>query len=51
MVRLGDTLHGPPIVWVPPGVSPSLIPPSSELELPTSLWKGEGWMQRDRVSE
>jgi len=26
----------------PPHVSPSPIPPSSELELPTSLWKGEG---------
>jgi len=51
VVRLSDILHGPPIAWVPPGVSPSLIPPSSELEPPTSLWKGEGRMQRVQVAE
>jgi hypothetical protein len=41
-----DVLYGPPTPWVPPCVSPSPIPPSSELEPPTSLWKGEGRMQR-----
>ena len=30
----------------PPLCFPSPIPPTSELEPPTSLWKGEGWMQR-----
>jgi len=29
----------------PPCVPPSPIPPSSELEPPTSLWKGEGRIQ------
>jgi hypothetical protein len=37
-----DALDGPPIYQVPPYVSPSRIPPSSEYEPPTSLWKGEG---------
>ena len=46
MVRFHDALHGPPTPWVPPYVSPFPIPPSSELEPPTSLWKGEGRMQR-----
>ena len=44
VVHFHDALHGPPIPWVPPCVSPTPIPPLSELELPTSLWKGEGWM-------
>jgi len=38
-----DAPDRPPTPWVPPYVSPSPIP-LSELELPTSLWKGEGWM-------
>jgi len=46
-----DTLPGPPTAWVPPHVSPSPIPPSSGLDLPTSLWKGEGWMQWIHVSK
>jgi len=38
-------------VFFPPRVSPSQNPSSSENEPPTSLWKGEGRMQRVRVSE
>jgi len=37
-----DALDGPPISWVPPCVSPSPIPPSSDDAPPTSLWRGEG---------
>ena len=37
-----DVLHGPPTPWVPPCDYPSPIPPSSEYDLPTSLWKGRG---------
>jgi len=33
---------GPPTSWVPPSISSSLTPPSSEKHPPTSLWKGEG---------
>ena len=43
VVRFPDALNGPPPPQIPPCVSP--IPPSSELEPPTSLWKGEGQMQ------
>jgi len=28
----------------PPRLPPSPDPPSSEAKLPTSLWKGEGWL-------
>ena len=50
MVHFLDALHGPPISWVSPSLSP--VPPthspcpislSSENKLPTSLWKREGW--------
>jgi len=44
----GDAPNGPPIPWVPPRIPPSPIPPSSELEPPTSLWTGEGRMERGR---
>jgi len=44
MVHFGDAPDGPPIPWVPPCVPPSPIPALRELELPTSLWKGEGWV-------
>ena len=40
-----DTPRGPPNSWVSPPVSTSRIPPSSENEPPTSLWKGEGWVE------
>jgi len=44
--RMGEwitnALDGPPISWVPPCVSPSLIPPSSDDAPPTSLWRREG---------
>ena len=46
MVRCVDALDGPPTPWVPPRISPSPIPPLSEQKPPTSLWKGEGQMQR-----
>jgi hypothetical protein len=39
-----DVLSGPPIAWVTPHVHPSLTPPSSFVEPPTSLWRGEGQM-------
>ena len=29
---------------LPPHLPPSLDPPSSKTKLPTSLWKGEGWL-------
>ena len=37
-----DALDGPPISWVPPCVSPSPIPPSSDDAPPTSLLRREG---------
>jgi len=40
VVRFLDVLAEPPIPWVTSRVSPSPIPPSKELEPPTSLWKG-----------
>jgi hypothetical protein len=49
VVRFCDAPDGPPIPWVPPRVPPSPIPPSRELELPTSLWKGEGQLGFDPV--
>jgi hypothetical protein len=35
-----DALREPPASWVPPYVPPSLAPPSSDNELPTSLERG-----------
>ena len=45
IVRFGDVPPGPPTSWVPPCLSPSPVPASSELKWPTSLWKGEGWLR------
>ena len=42
---------GLPHPGFPPCASLSPIPSSSELEPPTSLWKGEGQMQQVRISE
>ena len=42
MVFFRDIPHRPPTSWVPPCIAPSLTPPSSDDELPTSLWKGMG---------
>ena len=36
---------------LPPGAFLSPIPPSSGLEPPTSLWKGEGQVQQVRISK
>jgi len=49
VVRFCDAQDGPPIPWVPPRALPSPIPPSRELEPPTSLWKGEGRVEFDSV--
>lgn len=44
-----DAPYGPPISWVPPCGPPSPDPPSSENELPTSFWKGEGQLRLGSV--
>lgn len=49
VVRFGDAPDGPPIPWVPPHVPLSPVPPSSKLEPPTSLLKGERWVGFDSV--
>jgi hypothetical protein len=49
VVRFCDAPYRPPIPWVPPRVPPSAIPPSRELEPPTSLGKGEGRVGFDSV--
>ena len=51
MVRFEDAPGRPPTPWVPSFASLSPIPLSSKLELPTSLWKGEGRMQQVHISE
>ena len=40
MIHFLDAPVGPPTAWVPPCVSPSSIPPSSELELPSRKERG-----------
>ena len=49
VVRFGDAPDGPPIPWVPPHIPLSPVPPLSELELPTSLLKGERQVGFDSV--
>ena len=51
VVRFKDAAAGPPTSWVPPGVYPSPNTASSEIESPTSLWKGRGGCCVVRVSE
>jgi len=51
MVLFLDVLAGPPIPWVPPGVSTSPISLSSELEPPIFLWKGRGGCSGVHISE
>ena len=50
MVHFLDVLAGPSILWVPPRVSPSPIPPSSELE-PHPYGKGRGGCSGVGISE
>jgi hypothetical protein len=49
VVRFANAPDGPPIPWDPSRVPPSPIPPSRDLEPPTSLWKGEGQVGFDSV--
>ena len=45
-----DTPNGPPTFWVPPRLSPSPVPPSSESKMPTSLQKGEGQLRQQPLT-